>query len=132
MLSVNVLDVAEDDDLNNDKNDVVAVLCCHAMSKVLHDVDVHLDCEDTLPPLKMEGSEVDEVDQDEPVDVEVVVYSPFFFDADDVLVLFPDVDLDNDEPVEVVGKMPDVDVKVTVLKDPYDNVDVDAILYVVL
>ena len=85
------------------------------------------------PPLKMEGSKIDEVDQDEPVDVEVVVYSPFFFDADDVLVLFPDVDLDDDEPVGVVGKMPDVDVKVTVLKDPYnDNVDVDAILNVVL
>ena len=40
---------------------------------------------------------------------------------------------DDDEPVEVVGKVPDVDVKVTVLKDPYDdNVDVDVILYVVL
>ena len=92
------------------------------------------DSRDALPPLKMKGvHEVDEVDQDEPVDVEVVVYSPFFFDADDVLVLFPDVDLDNDEPVEVVGKVPDVDVKVTVLKVPYDVVvDVDAILYVVL
>ena len=111
----------------------MTILCCLVVSKVLQDVDVHLDCEDTLPPLKMEGSEVDEVDQDEPVDVEVVVYSPFFFDADDVLVLFPDFDLNNDEPVEVVGKVPDVDVKVTVLKVPYDVVvDVDAILYVVL
>ena len=55
MLSVDVLDVAEDDDLNDDKDDVVAVLCCHVVSKVLRDVEVHLYCGDALPPLKVEG-----------------------------------------------------------------------------
>ena len=115
MLSVNVLDVAEDDDLNDDKDDVVAVLCCHVVSKVLRDVDVHLYCGDALPPLKVEGSEVVEVDQVEPVDVEVVAYSPLFFDANDHLVLFSDVDLDADH-VDVVGKVPDDD-KVTILDD---------------
>ena len=68
-----------------------------------------------MPPLKVEGSKVTEVDQDEPVDVEVVAYSSFFFDADDDLVLFSDVDLDADH-VDVVGKVPDDD-KVTVLDD---------------
>ena len=115
MLSVNVLDVAEDDDLHDDKDDVVAVLCCHVVSKVLHDVDVHLYCGDALPPLKVEGFEVDEVDQDEPVDIQVVICSSFSFDADDDPVLFSDVDLDADH-VGVVGKVPDDD-KVTVLDD---------------
>ena len=41
---------------------------------------------------KVESSEVAEVDQDEPIDVEVVAYSSFFFDADDDLVLFSDVE----------------------------------------
>ena len=41
-LSVYVLDVAEDNNLNDDKDGVVAVLCCHAVSNVLHDVDAHL------------------------------------------------------------------------------------------
>ena len=55
----------------------------------------------------------------------------FFVDADVDAILFSVVDLDDGKPVEVVGKVPDVDVKVTVLKVPYDVV-VDAILYVVL
>ena len=57
-----------------------------------------------------------------------------FVDVDVDVILFSDVDLDDDdEPVEVIGEVPDADVKVTVLKDPStDNVDVDAILYVVL
>ena len=42
MLSFHVLDVAENDGLNDDKGDVVAVLCCHVVSKVLQGVDMHL------------------------------------------------------------------------------------------
>ena len=99
------------------------------MSKVLHDVDLHLCSRDALPPLKVKGvHEVDVVDASSVLDL-----LPFFVDVDVDAILFSDVDLDDDVPVEVIGKVPDVDVKVTVLKVPYDVVvDVDAILYVVL
>ena len=107
----------------------MTVLCCLVVSKVLQDVDVHLCSRDALPPLKVKG--VHEVDV---VDASCVLNLLLFFvDVDVDVILFSDVDLDDDELVKVVGKVPDVDVKVTVLKDPYDdNVDVDAILYVVL
>ena len=67
-----------------------------------------------MPPLEVEGLEVNEVDQVEPVDVEVVSYSSFFFDDDD-LVLFSDVDHDAVH-VDVVGIVPEAD-KLTVLDD---------------
>ena len=105
----------------------MTVLCCLVVSKVLQDADVHLCSRDALPPLKVKGvHEVDVVDAFCVLDLLL-----FFVDVDVDVILFSDVDLDDDEPVEVVGKVPDVDVKVTVLKDPYDVV-VDAILYVVL
>ena len=79
-----------------------------------------------MPPLKVEGvHEVDVVDASYVLDLLLS-----FIDVDVDVILFSHVDLDDDEPVEVVGKVPDVDVKVTVLKVPYDVV-VDAILYVV-
>ena len=88
---------------------------------------MHLCSRDALPPLKVKGvHEVDVVDASCVLDLLL-----FFVDVDVDVILFSDVDLDDDEPVEVVGKVPDVDVKVTILKDPYDVV-VDAILYVVL
>ena len=116
VLSVDVLDVDEDSDLNDDRDDVAAIICCHVVSKVLHDVDVHLYCWAALPPLKIEGLEVDEADQIEPIDVEFVCYSSyssFFFDVDDDPVFFSDVDLDADH-VDVVGKVAEDD-KVTIL-----------------
>ena len=66
-----------------------------------------------MPPLNMEGvHEVDVVDA-----YGVLGLLLFFVDVDVDVTLFSDVDLDDDEPVEVAGKVPDVDVKITVLKD---------------
>ena len=115
---VNVLDDAEG----------MAALCCLVVGKVPFDDDVRL-FDDALPSLSVEGvHEVDVVDASGVLDLTLS-----FVDVDVDVALFSDVDLDDDELVEVVGKVPHVDVKGTVLKDPYDdNVDVDVILYVVL
>ena len=85
--------------------------------------------DDALPALSVDGvHEVDVVDVHGVLDL---LLSSVDVNVD--VTLFSDVDLDDDELVEVVGKVLDVDVKITVLKDPYDdNVNVDAILYVVL
>ena len=44
MFIVDVLDAADANGWNDDKNDAVAILCYLVVSKVLRDVDVHLRC----------------------------------------------------------------------------------------
>ena len=103
----------------------MAILCCLVVGKVPFDDDVHLYVDDALPSLNVEGvHEVDVVDASCVLDLFLS-----FVDVDVGVILFSDVDLDNDEPVEVVGsKVPDVDVKVTVLRDLYVE-DVVVIFY---
>ena len=101
----------------------VTVLCCLVVGKMPFDDDVHL-FDDALPSLNIEGvHEVDVIDASCVLDLLVS-----FVDVDVGVILLSDVNLVDDEPVEVVGKVPDGNVKVTVLKAPDDEI-VDAILY---
>ena len=80
--------------------------------------------DDARPFLNVEG--VFEVEVDAACVLDLLLS---FVDVDVDVILFSDVDLDDDEPIEVFGKVPDVHVKFTVLRDLYVEV---VILYDVL
>ena len=115
VLSVYVLDVAENDDLNDDKDDVAAILCCLIVSEQnvsrCRCASLLLRCIAPSQNRGFRGRWGREVD--EPLGVEVVVYFSFFLAANDDRVLFSDVDFDADH-VDVVGKVLEND-KVTFL-----------------
>ena len=63
-MSVDVIDVVEDDNLNNDRDDVVAVLCCLVQSEMV--------CDES----NLEVDEVNRVEVVDAPDVICVLYSP--------------------------------------------------------